>query len=144
MPNKSIPQMTTEQEERFWAKVDVHQPAGCWEWIGAHDQKGYGMFKIGQSMYRAHRVSSRELIGIAPVDLEADHLCRNTRCVNPDHIQFVTRSENIRTSYSASGLNGRKTHCIHGHEFTAENTGIELPTGKRWCRTCKRSRRRIA
>lgn len=31
---------------------------------------------------------------------------------------------------------GERTHCIHGHEYTAENTIIQA-TGARKCRTCK-------
>ena len=31
----------------------------------------------------------------------------------------------------------KKTHCIHGHEFTPENTYIEPRTGKRQCKECR-------
>ena len=38
----------------------------------------------------------------------------------------------------ANTINARKTHCDHGHEFTAENTG-RTPDGLRFCRACKRA-----
>lgn len=31
---------------------------------------------------------------------------------------------------------GEKTECIHGHEFTEENTYVD-PSGRRRCRTCR-------
>jgi hypothetical protein len=37
--------------------------------------------------------------------------------------------------------NKKKTHCIHGHAFTPENTYVD-PDGRRNCRACKRERRR--
>lgn len=34
-----------------------------------------------------------------------------------------------------------RTHCQRGHEFTEENTGIQTPSGKRFCRACDSERR---
>jgi hypothetical protein len=39
--------------------------------------------------------------------------------------------------FGLPAINARKTHCIHGHEFTVENTNIR-PNGWRECRACKR------
>lgn len=73
-----------------------------------------------------------------------DHLCRNRRCVNPTHMEVVTPNENWRRGASPVGINARKTHCKHGHEFTPENTKWRmrphrgtLPT--RSCRICLRA-----
>lgn len=58
-----------------------------------------------------------------------------TQCVNPIHLEAVTPYENnIGRSASASAINARKTHCVHGHEFTPENTYVI--SGKRRCKTC--------
>lgn len=35
-----------------------------------------------------------------------------------------------------------RTHCVHGHEFTPENTRIDVSTGYRVCRTCAARRKR--
>lgn len=40
--------------------------------------------------------------------------------------------------------NSEKTHCIHGHEFTVENTILERNGRKRTCRICNRLRGRIS
>jgi hypothetical protein len=110
---------------------------GCWEWTGSVNDSGYGKFSLSttQLSRRAHRVAYELLVGPIPDGLELDHLCRNTICVNPAHLEPVTQAENVRR-----GLNAQKTHCAHGHEFTLENTGRHRSTGWRFCLACRRER----
>lgn len=116
---------------RFEAKVDRGDGSGgCWEWIGAKGADGYGKFAI-EGFISAHRAAYTLLVGPIPDGLEIDHLCRNRACVNPDHLEPVSRSENIRR-----GVAGR-THCRRGHAFTPENTRLG-PDGRR-CRACQRA-----
>lgn len=138
---KPIPTLTPNQEDRFWSKVEVHQPAGCWEWT-AGLISGYGRFAFGQSQFMSHRVAYHLLIGPIPADMQLDHLCRNTKCVNPDHLEVVTQTENLRRGYGPTGTHGRKTHCVHGHKFTPENVRID-GKGSRHCVTCDREWDRI-
>lgn len=132
-------------EDRFFSKVE---PTGfCWYWVGAHCL-GYGRFRAlnpatGQATHQvlAHRWSYEYLVGPIPEGLEIDHLCRNPLCVNPDHLEPVTRKENNLRSYNVGGVNARKTHCPQGHEYTEENTYVETMYygGKgRKCRECGR------
>jgi hypothetical protein len=150
MRAKSIVPLTSSQIEKFWSKVEVpYQPSCCWEWQGLFTKGGYGRYftysvdKIRRYLL-AHRVAYTILIGDIPEDLEIDHLCRNRQCVNPDHMEPVTSLENQIRSFSVTGVNSRKTHCIHGHEFTDANTG-RSKQGRRYCLTCKRrsSRKRV-
>lgn len=57
----------------------------------------------------------------------------------PENLRWDTQSSNIRDSVR-NGTHGqsRKTHCLHGHPYTKENTLIRPPNGWRSCRTCKR------
>lgn len=131
MRTKSIPQLTPEQEERFWSKVEVHQPAGCWEWSAEIDRWGYGRFSMLKKHWLAHRVAFSILIGQIPEGLQLDHLCRNRRCVNPDHLQTVTARENLARSQAPAHRVRRSGVCQKGHsDFTVTNKG-------RWvCRVC--------
>ena len=119
-------------EQRFWEKV-VKTPT-CWIWIKSTDDCGYGMFSDLQT-HRAHRWSYENLIGPIPAGLVLDHLCRNTRCVNPAHLEPVTNDENLERGWGRRVKNGWVNHCIHGHEFTLENTYIN-GQGRKVCRTC--------
>lgn len=145
MHAKSIPTLTPKQIERFWSRVEVHHPAGCWEWNGSFSPGGYGRISYQDQdknhHYPAHRVAYRLLIGPIPNDLVLDHLCRNPRCVNPDHIDVVTFDENIRRGYGLSGKHTQRPRCIHGHDFTPENT-YYYGNGYRQCKTCRRIRAR--
>lgn len=82
---------------RFWAQV-VKCPSGCWEWQGTQVSEGYGRFGFDYRMYAAHRVAYVLHHGAIDPNLVIDHLCRNTRCVNPAHLEPVTQSVNILRS----------------------------------------------
>ena len=128
--------------ERLSNKIQVAD-GGCLEWTGAL-RMGYGKFRgVAGRTTTAHRVVWETFVGPIPEGLELDHLCRNRKCVNPDHLEPVTRRENLRR-----GSNGvLKTHCPHGHEYTDENTihrkadgTRHRPNGARECRICKNAR----
>jgi hypothetical protein len=114
--------------ERFWTKVD--KTADCWNWTGYIDRQGYGKFRLDGKAQLAHRVSYTWLAGEIPDGLQIDHLCRNRRCVNPSHLEPVTPRVNVRRSAKAD-----ITHCVHGHEYTPENT-LYQANGTRKCHTC--------
>jgi hypothetical protein len=133
---KSIPTLTPKQEERFWSRVDVpYQPSCCWEWNDALTPKGYGRFYIGDDSYQAHRVAYALLIGQPDPNLTLDHLCRNRKCINPDHTEEVTNKQNILRGYTPIAQNKRKTACPKGHPLTPDNVYLRAD-GSRRCRIC--------
>lgn len=123
--------------DRFFHSASV--TAECWEWTGYIKPNGYGQFHPahGQTAY-AHRWSFQSFVGEIPHGLQIDHLCRNRKCVNPDHLEPVTNVENMRRApVNGGGLfHAAKTHCIRGHEFAPDNTYSH--NGKRHCRACKK------
>jgi hypothetical protein len=136
----AVVQPQRPDDERFWANVDAS--GVCWEWTGALHPSGYGYFSAKRrKSHRAHRYAWALLVGEIPQAMTIDHVCRNKRCVNPDHFELVTAEENTRRSGSASAINARKTKCKRGHEFTPENTYVQYNKGKagRLCRTCVRT-----
>lgn len=90
------------EEERFSTKYSINPDSGCWNWLGfTNDKYKYGVFYIGQGRKRAHVWSYEKFIGSIPQGHEIDHLCRNTKCVNPEHLEAVTRAENMRRHWEA-------------------------------------------
>lgn len=130
--------MSTVQD-RFRLSYRIAE-TGCWAWIRSLNHGGYGSFTwLGKRM-GAHRAAYELLIGPIPPGLDLDHLCRNRACVNPAHLEPVTRSVNLRRG-DVGGQSRFNTHCIHGHEFTPENTYRRPKDGGRHCRECMRSAR---
>src|SRR6266567_487358 len=93
----------------------------CWEWTRP-DIHGYGIFYIEKKKILAHRWMYTHMYGPIPEGLFLDHLCRNTCCVNPEHLEPVTSRENTLRGITIAATNARKTHCLHGHAFTHDNT----------------------
>ncbi|WP_411194457.1 HNH endonuclease signature motif containing protein [Rhodococcus erythropolis] len=125
--------------ERF---VEKTAPAdnGCIVWTaGIASQAGYGYFYAGRTSREqtgrvyAHRWAYEHYVGTIPEGMEIDHLCRNRLCVNPKHLEAVTRDENYRRSLG----NHRKSQCPAGHPYAGVNLYV-TPSGGRQCRTCKK------
>lgn len=130
--------------ERFWSKVNTNGPipeqrpdlGPCWLWTRGM-AKGYGHFSvIGQPHIGAHVWAYRTMVGPIPNGLEIDHLCRVRHCVNPTHLEPVTKRENVLRGEGIAAKNARQTHCKNGHPFDDENT-LHLNCHRR-CRICLR------
>src|SRR4051812_16645247 len=132
-------------EDRFWSRVSKDF-LGCWEWHGYLHKTGYGIFAspFGKSRM-SHRISYELMRGPIPDGLELDHLCRNRKCVNPDHLEAVTHRENLLRGESPAAKQAKRTHCSRGHELTGINLlSAQLKRGKRECRICSNLRRRYS
>lgn len=132
------------EEERFWSRVRKTEE-GCWLWTGLLLPNGYGRFCPNGAPYAAvaHRYAFEKMVGPIPDGQELHHTCEEKRCVNPAHLRAVTRWEHsiLLTPHNPTAINAAKTHCIHGHEYSEENTYHD-PKNPRWrsCRACRRER----
>lgn len=68
----------------------------CWIWQGATDSSGYGSLGIMGKMFSAHRFYFEKEHGEIPVGVQLDHLCRVIRCCNPEHLDPVSGTVNVR------------------------------------------------
>jgi HNH endonuclease len=131
---------------RFWRGF-IPSEMGCWIWQGnTLDRKGYARFQVHGKGVFVHRWAYEYLRGPipeyrAPEWLQVDHLCRVRNCVNPRHMELVTRRDNILRGSSRSALNARKDRCIRGHALSGRNLYIHT-NGRRKCRACRQAERR--
>lgn len=139
---KSHPRKLRDLKQRLMSKIFITEN-GCWQWTGAIFKKKYGNYaqiRMGRRGFskntKAHRVSYELFVGTVPDGLELDHLCHNTLCINPAHLEPVTHAENMKRRKD-SGLE----YCKHGHKYTNETTYIRLDNGRRECKICRKLRR---
>lgn len=114
---------------RLMAQVE-ESPDGCWLWTGLQNRPGgYGIMAAHEdpkSNVYTHRVAWELYRGDIPDGLTIDHLCRNTLCCNPWHLDPVPQSVNHRRWAESV------THCPNGHRYTRDVVG----SGEARCDEC--------
>lgn len=130
----------------------------CLLWAGAKSQ-GYGYIRVNGRSLRTHIAAYELVIGPVPPGKVLDHTCHNEdptcpggsecwhrACLNVDHLEPVTRGENIARSphtVSIDDYHRSLTHCPQNHPYDEANTRI-TKRGARACRACARERARSA
>jgi hypothetical protein len=82
-------------------RYTIDLETGCHVWYGAMTGSGYGSIRRGSKMLMAHRWFYEQAKGPIPAGMFLDHLCRRPLCVNPDHLEPVSHTENLRRGNSA-------------------------------------------
>lgn len=128
--------ITRQVWDRFEAKALADDIGDCIIWVGARSKGGYGQLRVDYRLEYAHRLAYEQFVGPVPEGTEIDHLCRVRSCVNPEHLEPVTRRENLRR-----GLKGvLLTRCVNGHPRTEQNTYVRPDGRGRQCKVCARER----
>lgn len=92
-------------EEQDWPSVieglrvrSTRTQDGCWIWDGKLSRKKnggtYPLVTLGKTL-QAHRVATEAKYGKPLGTNQAHHVCANSRCVNPDHLQAISARENL-------------------------------------------------
>lgn len=126
-----------------WADRVAVVPRGCWVWGASVGGGGYAGAHFQGRRQLVHRLAYKVLVESVPDGLVLDHLCRVRHCVNPNHLEPVTQSENILRGDGPAELGQRRalpsdrTHCTNGHELLPETTGVRFGGYVR-CLICER------
>lgn len=131
--------------DRLLRRIDLTGPpppapqrpveGGCWLWEGGCIPAGYGSISIDDTTHMVHRVVYEAAVEPIPPNLDLDHICRVPACCNPDHLEPVTRLENV--------LRTQRATCRRGHPMTLENTGpVKGRPNQRVCRLCAKEKTR--
>jgi len=78
-------------------RIRIDNETGCHIWQGALNT-GYGKITVDGYKTYVHIYYYEEKYGPVPDTLELDHLCGVRACCNPDHLEPVTHTENMRRS----------------------------------------------
>lgn len=122
--------------------IDRGGADGCWLWLGFINPDGYGRVtfrrrQVGyKQMLRAHRFVYERLVGGVRDDMVLHHKCGVRACVNPDHLEPLTRAAHG----SEHGPDWRSPTCRH----CGEADWWLAQCGDRRCRECRRRKARMA
>lgn len=120
----------------------VVSDSGFWEWSGRLSSEGYGVVSFkGRDIY-VHRMAYESAIEPIAPKMTIDHLCRNRRCVNPEHLEMVSIAVNVMRGQGSTAIAARRNGCAKGHPYTPENLYVRKDTGHRQCRECTRQSHR--
>lgn len=137
--------MDVKDDYQLFTRLMSHviEVNGCWIWTAYCDSKGYSRVRIGSHKNNSRIMTSAhilmyELFNLIPDNHELDHLCRNRKCINPNHLEPVSHRENVLRGEGLAALNKVKTRCKRNHSFNLENT--RWYGNKRYCIACEKLR----
>jgi hypothetical protein len=94
-------------QQRIEKNSEPITECGCWVWMGAVTNAGYGVCSNGKKTAQAHRVSYEAFVGEIPAGMIIAHTCDNSLCVNPNHLWLATHKQNsqdmVNKKRSANG-----------------------------------------
>jgi hypothetical protein len=90
--------------KNFHDKIQPITESGCWIWMGAINQYGYGIVNFESKSSLAHRISYKLAGNPIPEDLCLCHSCDVRSCVNPKHLWIGDRNDNAKDMLSKNRM----------------------------------------
>jgi hypothetical protein len=101
-------EISAVNEQLFWTKVDRKGAEECWQWTAYRRDTGYGQFRVGERVERAHRVAFLLSGQSIPDGGQVLHHCDNPSCVNPAHLYLGTHADNMRDKADRARVAGER------------------------------------
>lgn len=115
-------------------QYDIDPVFGCWLWSGKTGSNGRPIVWRGRTPMNAYKALYEFEHGPVAEDLVLDHLCRRaTSCVNPAHLEAISKSENEKRK--SWGYRCRRKLCAKGHDLSS---AMVTPEMGRLCRVCNK------
>lgn len=98
IPDIDSPSTRRRMKRVLRAARVVDSKTSCWNWTRFTNSKGYGATRVNRRWFKAHRLSAWLYLGLDIHDktLDVHHLCRNTSCFNPKHLEIRTSQGHSR------------------------------------------------
>jgi len=128
--------------EKFLENIVIGEEDECWPWFGTTDTKGYGRFRIGKrgKVIISHRYSYEHFIGPIPDSLVIDHMCNNTGCQNPSHMEPKSIYENAKRGFTEERKLWERGTCRSNLHTILSDADVYKTKSGVTCRKCKNTR----
>lgn len=99
-------------EAVFWGSLVRLPWSGCWVWMGAVSDRGYGVIALREDHTKkpkptgAHRISYTLTKGAITPGAHVLHTCDTPACCNPEHLWLGTPADNAHDKV----IKGRHSH----------------------------------
>jgi hypothetical protein len=107
-------------------RIKIDTKTGCWNWV-AYSTEGYGrLTTYGGKQVKANRLSAHVFFDFdIDSELQINHKCDNSLCVNPKHLYAGTQSQNIQEAYDRDRKN-RNQGIDNGQNKLSEDQVLQI------------------
>lgn len=120
-----------------WFDRRIATKDDCWIPKNKPLSNGYVIMEYGprggSTKWLAHRLAYTLYREPIPDGLVIDHLCHNPTCCNPDHLEAVTTTENVRRQRSTGPVCHR---CGNDRKYLPWSNRHQCMTCVATCKTC--------
>lgn len=104
---ESIKPIFMDWESWFWSNKVINKN-DCWLWLGNRINNKYGVVydweKRNTGSITTHRMAYRLVIDDLIPGRQINHICSNSICYNPNHLEQITASQNMQYIW-------KREHC---------------------------------